>query len=282
MILRRDVALATAAAMMVAGAPASAEPLTADRLPPALLGACDANAAPFGAYDLAVARSVAALDGMGAIWKDEFATVRIGFCGLVAAGGPVAAASCADDIILLDEKYAAEGQALALNATLAHEMKHHFQHRAAKARHGDAYCESAAYAAGKEAMETEADAFGEAVGELFFLGRPVEIVNECVSPVAVYLEADEPAAAQEGDPAFETVAARSARVLRARAYASRFYYHAQTLGATGPRVVFENRSSPHRRFIDGRQIRLKEARLDAAGREKGPFRLTLSCAAAHD
>lgn len=281
MISRRVVARLFAAAMLAAPA-ARAEPLTADQLPPSLLADCDARAAAFGAYDAPIAKSVAALVAMGVFSTEEFAGVRIGFCPLRAAGGPVAAASCAEDVILLDEKYSAKKETLVLNATLAHEMHHRFQHQAGRRRHGAGFCDGADYAAGKAQMETEADAFGDAVGELFFLGRPVEIVNDCNAPVAVYLEADEPAAEREGEIAFETVAARSRGVLRERAYSSRFFYYAETRGEGGVKEVFKSPASPQRRFIGGRQIRLREARLEAAGRSAGPFRLRLSCAAARD
>lgn len=282
MIPRRDLALLSAVAMMVAATDARAEPLTADALPPALLAGCDAGAAGFGAYDAPIAKSVAALVAMGVFRTEEFAGVRIGFCPLRAAGGPVAAASCAEDVILLDEKYAAEKEALVLNATLAHEMRHRLQHQARRRQLGAGACEGASYAAAKPAMEAEADAFGDAVGELFFLGRPVAIVNECPAPVAVYLEADEPAAEREGGRAFETVAARSTGVSGERAYSSRFFYYAATQGGGGARRVFEDRDSPQRRFIGGRQIRLRETRLEATDRSSGPFRLRLSCAPAHD
>mgnify|MGYP001172364222 CR=1 FL=1 len=288
MILRRVIAhfrkqewSAIALVFLAAHAPAGAEPMIADELPQSLLAACDARAAPFGAYAAPIARSVAALDAMGVFRKDEFSPVRIGFCDLVAAGGPVAAASCASDIILLDAKYAAEKEALVLNATLAHEMKHHLQHRALRASHGDDYCESPRYAAGKAAMEEEADAFGDAVGELFVLGREIEIVNRCADPLAIYLEADDPATAPQ-EPAFDLVAPQSSARSGVRARSSRVFYYAETRPAAGAPRRFDNSSSPHRRFIDGRSVRLKPARLASAGREAGPFLLDLSCAPDQD
>jgi len=270
-----------ALACIAAQSAASAEPLTADRLPQALLDRCDATAASFGAYPAAVAKSVAALADIGVFKKEEFAPVRIGFCGLVAAGGPVAAASCASDIILLDEKYADEKQALVLNATLAHEMKHHFQHRAAKSLHGAAYCDSARYAADKAAMEREADAFGDAVGELLALGREIEIVNHCADPLAYYLEADNAATAPPAQ-AFEILPPNSSARAGARALTSRVFYYAETRPDAGAPRRFDSAASPHQRFIEGRSVRLRSARLQSAGRESGPFLLEISCAPAGD
>jgi len=285
MILRRLIGhfrkwewIAVALVFRAAAAPAAAEPMTAAELPQSLLAECDARAAPFGAYAPPIARSVAALEAMGVFRKEEFSPVRIGFCDLAAAGGPVAAAACASDIILLDTKYAAAKEALVLNATLAHEMKHHLQHRALRASHGDDYCESPRYAAGKAAMEEEADAFGDAVGELFLLGREIEIVNGCADPIAIYLEADDPAISPQ-EPAFEILAPHSSARSAAHALTSRVYYYAETRPASGPARRFENAASPHRRFIDGRSVRLKTARLASAARESGPFLLELSCAA---
>jgi hypothetical protein len=249
-------------------------PLAADALPPALLAECDARAAAFGAYDAAIAESVAALRAIGVFKREDFAGVRIGFCALKRAGGPVAAASCASDIILLDEKYAAAREALVLNATLAHEMKHVFQHRERREEFGAAYCDSPRYAADKEAMEEEADAFGDAVGELFVVGRAVEIVNRCDVPLAVYLEADDPAKNREAPPAFEIAPARSTALSRERGLSSRFFYYAQTAGKKSPTV---NSSSPVRRFIEGRSYPLRETRLAASARATGPFRLVLTC-----
>lgn len=260
-------------------APMAADRLTADRLPPALLAECDARAAPFGAFDAPIARSVAALTAIGAFGADEFESVKMGFCDFARAGGPAAAASCAGDIILLDSQYAAEKQAFVLSATIAHEMKHFLQHRDARARLGADYCDSAQYRADKASMEAEADAFGDAVGRLLLLGRPAEIANECAVPLAVYLEPRDPATRESAPPVFQILAPHETARARVHALSARFLYYAETRPSAGKARVFENRSSPHRRFVEGRQVRLIETRLESAARSAGPFRLELSCGA---
>ncbi len=271
-------------ALLLGDAPAMAAgresgPLRAEDLPPALLADCDARAAPHGSYESAIAASVAALTRLGVFSAAEFSGVRIGFCAIRKANGPVAATACASDIILLDEKYRDGAQALVLNATLAHEMKHYFQHRARRERYGAGYCDSAHYVADLPELEAAADAFGDAVGELFALGRPIEIDNRCADPVDVYVEPVDPASVAEGALQMIRVPANTATVAPSRALSSNVYFYAETLPSAQMKFVFENRSSPHRRFIDGRQYRLRETGLPAAGREAGPFRLVLSCRA---
>lgn len=267
----------SAAALLALAPPAAAEPLTADLLPPALLADCEAKADAFGRYAPAIAGSVRALGDLGVFAAKEFEDVRIGYCPLQAAGGPVATASCADGVILLDEKYARADQALVLHSTLAHEMKHHFQHRAKKAQFGAVYCESARYAADKPALEAAADAFGEAVSELFTLGRVVEIVNACDAPVSIYLEADDPVAVRGAEPRFQQIAAKSSAPAAERALSGIVRFHARTTAAARPAFVWQDRTSPHSRIVEGRSIRLRERRLSSMGREQGPFRLRLSC-----
>jgi hypothetical protein len=274
--MRRALALA---ALLTFAAQASAEPLTADLLPAGLLAECDARAEPRRRYAAPVASAVRALADIGAIADTAFDDARIGFCGLRAAGGPVAAAACDTGLILLDEKYAAEGERLVLLATLAHEMKHHLQHRDAKARYGEGYCDSARYAADKPALEAEADAFGDAVAELFVRGRAVEIVNACDAPVLVYLEADDPVAIRGGAPAFQKIAAKSSAVAPERALSGVVRFHARTTMEAAPAFIWQDRTSAQTRFVEDRHIRLKEMRLSAAGRENRPFRLRLTCGA---
>jgi hypothetical protein len=271
------IAARLAAAFASLAAPSAAEPLTADLLPPDLLSACEADADPSGRYAPPIAASVRALADIGVFAAKEFDGVRIGFCALQAAGGPVATASCADGVILLDEKYARPGESLTLQATLAHEMKHHFQHEDRKARFGQAYCDSARYVADKPALEAEADAFGDAVGELFVRGRAVEIVNACDAPVSIYLEADDPVAVRGAEPRFQQIAAKSSAPAAERAMSGTVRFHARTTAAARPAFVWQDRTSPHSRIVEGRSIRLTERRLSAMGREQGPFRLRLSC-----
>ncbi len=265
-------------ALLTFAAQASAEPLTADLLPAGLLAECDARAEPRGRYAAPIAAAARALADIGAVADTAFDDARIGFCGLRAAGGPVAAAACDTGVILLDEKYAGEGERLVLLATLAHEMKHHLQHRDAKARYGEGYCDSARYAADKPALEAEADVFGDAVAELFVRGRAVEIVNACDSPILIYLEADDPVAIRGAAPAFQRVAPKSSAVASERALSGIVRFHARTAPKVRPAYVWQDRTSAQSRFVEGRHIRLNEMRLVAASRENGPFRLRLTCA----
>ncbi len=265
------------AGLMALATPAGAEPLTADLLAPQLLADCEDKAPPFDRYAPPVAAAARSLIDIGVFAAEEFVDVRVGFCALQAAGGPVATASCGDGVILLDEKYARPDQALVLGATLAHEMKHHLQHREKKARFGAGYCEGARYAADKPSLEAEADAFGDAVGELFVSGRAVEIINACEEPVLVYLEPDDPVAVRGAAPRFQRIAAKSSAFAAERALTATVRFHARTMAARAA-FVWQDRTSPHSRIVEGRSIRLREMRLSAAGREKGPFRLRLTCA----
>lgn len=276
MILRR-VIVAAGAALACSVAPASSGPLTADRLPPSLLADCDARAEPLGRTAPTIAEAAAALIDIGAFSQKEFQDARIGFCALRSAGGPVAATSCGDGVILLDQKYAAASQTLNLRATLAHEMTHHLQHRDRKARFGDAYCASARYLADKAALEEEADAFGDKVAELFTLGRGVEIVNACDAPVSIYLEAENPIAVRGAEAAFQRVPAKGTATSTERALSGRFRYHARTMPTAGKAHVWEDRTSPQSRIVEGRLVRLKTLRLSASDRADSPFRLRLSC-----
>lgn len=275
---RRAAALVAALACLSPSM--AAEPLTANLLPPRLLADCESAAEPFSRYAPVIAAAAGDLDDLGVFALSEFAGVRAGFCALQAAGGPVATASCADGIILLDEKYARAGEALTLRATLAHEMAHHFQHREKRAAFGAGYCDSPRYAADKPALEAEADAFGDAVAELFVLGRPVEIVNACAAPVLVYLEAADPVAVRGHEPAFLRVDAGAAAPAPERALSGAIRYYAKTAPGAAPAFVWRDAAGPHARFVEGRSVRLKEAQLAAAGRETGAFRLRLTCAEA--
>jgi hypothetical protein len=265
-----------ASAVLIAW-PAAAEPLTVDLLSPALLSECDARAESYGRYAPPIAAAARALIDIGVFAPDEFEDVSIGFCGLRAAGGPVATASCADGVILLDDKYARPDQTLVLKATLAHEMKHHRQHRDAKARLGQGYCESARYAAEKPALEAQADAFGDAVGELFVTGRAVEIVNACDAPVMIYLEAADPVSIRGAAPAFQRIAPKSSLIAPERALSGIVRFDARTTPEAGPAYVWQDRTSAQTRFVEGRLVRPREKRLSAAGLEAGAYRLRLTC-----
>lgn len=280
MIPRRANAFAAVAFAAAALNPvALADPLAADRMPFGLLDACEAQAEPFSRYAPAIAAAVRALTEIGVFKAEEFAGVRIGFCGLRRAGGPVATASCPDGIILLDEKYAGADQAFVLKATLAHEMTHHLQHQERTARYGHGYCASARYSADKPALEKAADAFGDNVAALFTLGRPVEIFNACDDPVSIYFEADDPVAIRGDGPAFQRVPARTSATAAERALSGSVRIFARTEPVSGPAYVWQDKASAQTRFVEGRLIRLKTLRLAAADRVESPFRLRLSCAA---
>lgn len=268
----------TGAALVCLNGLAAAEPLTADRLPAALLSACDAQAEPYGRYAPPIADAARALIDLGVFAPAAFSDAKIGFCGLQRAGGPAAAASCADGVILLDTKYAGGDQAISLRATLAHEMLHHLQHREAKARHGAGYCASARYAREKPALEEKADAFGDTVAGLFALGRAVEITNACDRALLVYLEADDPVAVRGAAPLFQRIPARSSAMGEERALSRRFHFFAQPAPAAGAPAAPAPGQGAQSRFVEGRAIRLRKTLLPAPGKVTDPFRLRLSCA----
>lgn len=281
MILRCPIACAVAAFAAAAfNAVALADPLPADQMPLGLLDACEAEAEPFSRYALPISAAVRALTDIGVFKAEEFADVRIGFCGLQRAGGPVATASCSGGIILLDEKYAGADQALVLKATLAHEMTHHFQHQDRMERFGPDYCASERYLTEKPALEAEADAFGDAVAGLISLGRAVEIVNACDDPLSIYLEAYDPVAVSGAGPAFQRIAALTSGVAAERALSGRVRFFARTAPTSGAAHVWQDTASAETRFVEGRLIRLKTSRLAALDRVGSPFRLRLSCTAA--
>lgn len=269
-----------ASAFFISGlfAVAAAGPLNADALPAELLAQCDAEAAPYRRYEPAIAASADALIAIGALMPEDFIGVRIGFCPMRRAGGPVGSNSCPDDIVLLDDKYRAANQALVLHATLAHEVTHVRQHRAKKARSGAAWCDSAEFRAEKSSLETAADEFGDAAAALIALGRKIEIVNDCAAPLLVYLEADNPAMTG-GIAEFQHIDARSAAIATARAASGRVHFYARTAPTSGPTQVFDDPRSAQSRYIEGELVRLKAARLSASDRLKSPFRLRLSCKA---
>ena len=251
--------------------------MPADAMDQTLLEACDARANARGAYERPIAAAVEALTGMGVFSPEEFGDVKIGFCALRAAGGPLATTSCAGDIILIDDQYAARNEALPLKATLAHEMRHVLQHREQKALHGAAYCEGALYEADKPRFEAQADRFGAAVATLFFSGRAVEIRNRCDAAVTVYLEAQRPASA--AGAALESVSIEANSKARAalRALSGRFNVAARTNDESAPQPETIADGKVRRRIVDGRTRYLTEATLASEDRATGPFFLTLSC-----
>lgn len=120
------------------------------------------------------------------------------------------------------------------------------------------------------------DAAGDAVAELFLLGREVEIVNDCDAGLLIYLEADDPAFAR--DAVFERLAARGRAISSERAFSSRFRFYAETTPSAGPAHRWPESAGAQSRIVEGRRISLMETRLAApANRETGAFTLRLSC-----
>jgi hypothetical protein len=255
---------------------AVAAPLTANELPQSLLAACESRAAALSRAEAPIVAAARDLIAMGVFREADFDGVGIGFCGLKAAGGPAATANCANDSILADEGFASDDQRLPLVAVLAHEMRHHQQHQERKAAGGEGYCESAAYAAEKPELEAEADAFGDAVAALFFVGRDVEIVNDCKVDIALYVEADE-ALAPAGPARFTAVAALSRESLALKALSGEVRFYAQSQPRDGVRYVWRGPNRTDLRFIGGKPYALKRATLQASSPTEGPFRLRLSC-----
>lgn len=257
--------------------PAIAAPLPADVLPQGALEVCDAEAAPFERYNPKILVAVEALAGMGVFDESDFRDVKIGFCDLRRMNGPAATTSCAHDTILMDSGYAGKNKSIVLNATLAHEMIHVFQHRAKRAAFGDGYCSSDQYAADKASMEIEADAFGDAVGALFFSGRGVEIQNDCPVAVSVYLEAERPVSTKGGFPDFIDIAPGETVSSPERSYSKVFRYHARSKPLENRAWVWGSAYDARDRIIDGEAFGVKQIALANRHASTGPFLLHLSC-----
>lgn len=271
------IAVGVISAVMVGTPAAALEQFPSDEIPQDFLDACDARAMPFDAYDPVISDAVNALIDMGVFSQEEFQPVTIGFCDLRSVQGPVATASCARNSILLDSRYAEKDKNLVLQATLAHEMKHHLQHKAQKAEHGDGYCSSARYLDDKSWMEEEADAFGDEVAALFFVGRPVEIINECAGPASFYLEADNPVSTNGDAPTFTDIPARSTILSTERAVSKYFKLYAKATIDSDRQKTWGDAGMADRRRIDGDIYGLKNVSLGNPSRSKGPFQLRLAC-----
>ncbi len=258
---------------------AIAAPRPADALPASLLEHCDQQAKPFERYARTIGAAASALVDMGVFAEADFRGVKIGFCGLRGAQGPVATTACASDTILLDHKYDHPGQTLTLLATLSHEMKHYFQHRDRKAEFGANYCDSARYNADKPWMEAEADAFGDAVAELFVLGRVVEIVNDCPSPLSIVVEPDRPASAGGDALGFLEIAPHDTAHWTVNALSKHVRFYAET-DIGGEKKIWRGETRANMRFVDGRSYRLTRISLGNQQASKVPFQLRLSSQAA--
>ncbi len=264
--------------LLATAPPALAGRVSSDEISEDFLSACDDQAMPFGAYDGEIAAAVTSLTAMGVFAEEDFRDVKIGFCDLSSVGGPVATISCAGDTILLDAGYAAKDQHFVLKATLAHEMKHYFQHRKLKAEFGEGYCLSDQYGADKTWMEVEADAFGEEVAALFYLGRSIEVRNECPTAISFYLEADYPIMAQKGPRTFTTAPPGSTVLSPERALTRSFLIYAETQQPhDGAKKVWGNAASVQKRKIDGAIYGMTTITAPNPRRSTGPFQLTLNC-----
>jgi hypothetical protein len=271
------LAPATTIALAEDGSPAPSLPLSSNELDPDLLAECDLRAQRYGGYDRVVQSAINTLTDLGVFAEEEFAHVRIGFCGLRRAGGPAASASCASDIILLDGKYANENQQLALVSTLAHEMKHVLQHAELKQKFGPEYCFSERYGADSVWMEKEADAFGDAVGALAVVGRPIEIENACPVAVSAYLDGENVFFDNGSAPKLISAASGSTVNVDATSASKIVKLFARSDEYFGRRWVWTDAKQGEERIIDGKRRRLTRYALSNRERASGPFVLKLSC-----
>ena len=270
-------AAAFLAGIFVIATASSAMTIASDAVPPSVLGPCDAAARAQGAYAAEIEAARRSLVALSVFDDAEFEGVRIGYCGLVAAEGPVATTSCADDIILLDEKYAAPAQSLVLAATLAHEMKHVLQHREKRAASDAGYCADDAYLADRAALEADAEAFGGAVLQLVFAGREIAIRNACPAPVSVFVAPDAPKTAAGATGAAFAIAPGAAADETLRSASRSVRYAAISATANGRRHRWAGEKNAERRMVGGERIPLIAAILPVADRADGPFQLTLRC-----
>lgn len=257
--------------------PAMANPISSDEIPEHVLTECDKRAMPLGDSSRIIATAAEELIAMGVFAEAEFNNVKIGFCDLRRVQGPVATTSCARDTILLDSGYAAKDQSLVLKATLAHEMKHYFQHREQKAAFGESYCASDRYIEDKIWMEEEADKFGDEVAALLFLGRPVEIENECATPVSVYLEADRPKSVKNEPRGFLEAPPQSTVESPERSLSRSFRLYAESALEGDQKQVWRGSAMAHKIILDGRVLELSRITLSNPFRSTGPFLMRLSC-----
>lgn len=253
-----------------------------DRLPSAFLSQsvleeCDRRAKGVGHYPEAIRAAIDGLIDIGAFTDEDFHDVKIGFCSLRREKGPVATTSCAHDTILFDTNYTIADQSLPLQVTLAHEMKHYFQHRQQKAQLGNNYCASNQYVSDKSWMEEEADQFGDDLAGLLFVGRPIEIENTCDVPVQVYL--DEFSVQRDVSAGGPFISAPPNTTVEASASSRsrhmKFYARAET-NNNSP-LVWQDRLLADTRIIEGKRVGLKDVILTNRSRTDGPFVLSLSC-----
>lgn len=262
---------------LFAGGRAMAVLNSSDNISREILDQCDEQALAYEDYDAIIAAAAEGLAALGVFTKSEFRGVKIGFCDLQRVQGPVATTSCARDTILLDTKYANKDESLVLKTTLSHEMKHYFQHRGQKIRFGENYCFSDQYKSDKAWMEEEADAFGDNVAALLFIGRTVEIKNNCPVAVTVYLEDDDPLGPAPDGARFIDIAPQSTVTAPGQSRSKFFKFYAQSEPVRGERRFWRNATMAHRRMINGKAYGLKQTTLSNRSRATGPFQMKLSC-----
>ena len=249
--------------------------LASDNVPQKVLDACDADAD--GDYNAPIKSAVQSLIEIGAFTDNDFDGVKIGFCSLRQFDGPVATTSCARNSILLDEKYANKSQSFVLRATLAHEMKHFLQHQKQKAAHGETYCVSAQYDADKEWMEVDADKFGDDVAGMLFVGRLIEIENTCPVTVRIYLDEGTIIPEDEQPHSFISAPPETSVSAFARSKSKFIKIFAESEHDGERQWVWQNKTTMHKRVVDGKSFGLTDYILSAKSPSAGPFLLKLSC-----
>ncbi|MEM8772840.1 MAG: hypothetical protein AAGD92_14430 [Pseudomonadota bacterium] len=254
----------------------AAQSHASDQIPEAVLDACDRDAEAYEHYDTAIASAANDLIALGVFSKTEFQGVKTGYCDLLKLRGPVGTTSCRRDTILLDEKYKDERQKLVLAATLAHEMKHVLQHREQKAQYGDIYCESDQYEADKAWMEDDADAFGDSVAGLLFVGRSIRIENRCPFPVSIFPGVGSPVSSHAHDVDIVEAGPRATLETDLRSARRDFEFFAKGVSDEGRLQTWRGMKDDPK---VGRpsQDEHNEVRLQASARSTGPFVLRFSC-----
>lgn len=261
-------------AAIFAGAPAhsldGAGPLPSSALDQGLLAECEANAAAYSNFDPSVHTAIDRLEALDVFNAFEFGAVKIGFCDLRSVNGPVATTSCAEDTILLDQKYRDDSDSDILLSTLAHEMKHYQHHAAQKRQFGEQYCRSPQYRRDRIWMENVAGRFGDDVAALAFVGRPIEVVNNCPEPISVFI--DGVSVRRDTKEMAETIVIprNATKQTSVTANARTIQYF-----ASGDRLALPGDGDE--RIINGERRRLSHTVMTARARGAGPFVLRIVC-----
>lgn len=259
------------------GVASFAAPQPSESLPDFILSQCEDIAHGYGAYDPIIRDATNGLIALGAFEEEDFHKVKIGFCGLRTLDGPVATTSCAKDTILLDHKYLSSKEALSLKSTLAHEMKHVFQHRSKKKKFGNTYCASARYVDDTAQLEEEADFFGDQIASYLFVGRPIKIENTCDSPVSFYLETNKQGTTQSGNEKFTNIDANTTIAIDTVATNREIYFYGKSDPIGGKFWSWRSTDNALARFIEDQNIRMRRVKMLAPKPATGPFTLKLLC-----